>query len=370
MDFSRLINYLEQRDKNLIPDCRVVVYKDHECLLDRSFACSDVTESEKNKDMYYLFSASKVITCTSALRLVEDGKLGIDDPVSKYLPEFAELYIIKDVKKVPAKNTLTVRHLFSMQGGLTYNLGHEEIQKIKDATDNKATTREIMRGIAKMPLSFEPGTNYQYSLCHDVLAAVIERISGLSFAESMRKEIFDPLGMENTSFAADDRMAPQYALNWDTREIHPHTLTCDYRLAPGYFSGGAGIVSTLDDLSVFLDALACGKSADGYRLLKDETIRQMQREQLSSIAKDPSFGCSSGPGYGYGLGVRTLVDNSQGQKSPLGEFGWDGAAGCYALCDPKNGLSIAFTTQVLGWVGVPGMSHAPIRDGVYEALSL
>ena len=186
----------------------------------------------------------------------------------------------------------------------------------------------------------------------------------------MEKEIFSPLGMEHTSFEADSRLAPQYALNWETREIRPHPATCDYRLALGYFSGGAGLVSTVDDLSLFLDALSCGESREGYRLLKVETLRLLHTEQLSFLAKDPSFGCSSGPGYGYGLGVRTLVDKSQGQKSPIGEFGWDGAAGCYTLCDTKNGLSIAFTTQVLGWVGVPGMSHAPIRDGVYEALSL
>lgn len=361
-DFSKAEQWLDHILTLGMPFCQLHVKQHHKTLLRTQRGPVDF------HNRFFLYSCTKVMTCTAMLRLLEQGRAALSDPVSKFIPSYKEAFVMKSGVPCPPDREMTLHHLFTMTAGLDYDLSAPAIAEA--AAKENASTLDIVSAFPKKALSFSPGERWQYSLCHDVLAGVIESITGLSFAEYIQKEIFDPLGMENTSFAADDRMAPQYALNWDTREIHPHTLTCDYRLAPGYFSGGAGIVSTLDDLSVFLDALACGKSADGYRLLKDETIRQMQKEQLSSIAKDPSFGCSSGPGYGYGLGVRTLVDNSQGQKSPLGEFGWDGAAGCYALCDPKNGLSIAFTTQVLGWVGVPGMSHAPIRDGVYEALSL
>ncbi len=374
MNFSGLINYLEQRDKNLIPECRVVVYKDHECLLDQSFASNDVAESEKNKDMYYLFSASKVITCTSALRLVQDGKLGIDDPVSKYLPEFAELYIIKDGKRVPAKNTLTVRHLFSMQGGLTYNLGHEEIQKIKDATDNKATTREIMRGIAKMPLSFEPGEKYQYSLCHDVLAAVVEVASGKQFSDYLHEIIFDPLGMKDITLRPTEkvlaRMKQQYVADGYSLKAVPKAAECPYILSERYESGGAGMISTLEDYAIFVDAMACGTSKDGYRILKPESIRLMQTNQLGEQSlKTYLVSGYRKAGYGYGCGVRTMMDPKAAlSKGPVGEFGWDGAAGAYCLIDPENHISLYFAMHVLNCAYAYQNVHHSIRNFVYEAI--
>ena len=174
MNFNGLTEFLKNVDHNLIHDCEIVVFKEHKCIYKNRFTADDVDPSEDKKDMYYLFSATKVITATATMRLVEEGKIGLDDPVKKYLPEFAELYVLKGGEKVKAKNVLTVRHLLSMQGGFNYNLGHEEIVKIKEQSGNMASTREVVSAIAKMPLVFEPGENYLYSLCHDVLAAVVE----------------------------------------------------------------------------------------------------------------------------------------------------------------------------------------------------
>lgn len=361
-DFSNVENWLDHILTLGIPFCQLHVKQNHETILRTQRGPVDFD------NRFFLYSCTKPVTVTAALRLMDQGKLQLSDPVTKYLPSFKNAFILKDGVPCPPKKEMTLHHLFTMTAGLDYDLSAPAIREA--ASRPEADTFSIVSAFPKKALSFSPGDKWQYSLCHDVLGAVIERVSGMPLSEYMEKEIFSPLGMEHTSFETDSYLAPQYALNWETREIHPHPATCDYRLAPGYFSGGAGLVSTLDDLSLFLDALSCGKSREGYPLLKEETLRMLHTEQLSRMARDPSFGCSSGPGYGYGLGVRTLVDNSQGQKSPIGEFGWDGAAGCYALCDTKNTLSIAFTTQVLGWVGVPGMSHAPIRDGVYEALSL
>ena len=183
MNFTELENYMKGIDTNIIPDCEIAVYKDHKCLYKNSFSRPNYSAEESEKDLYYLFSASKVITCTAAMRLIEDKKLGLDDPVSKYLPEFEKLYVMKNGEKVPAENTLTVRHLMSMQGGFTYNLGFEGIKRIQRESGNKATTREVVSALAEMPLSFEPGENYQYSLCHDILAAVFEVVSGKKVPE-------------------------------------------------------------------------------------------------------------------------------------------------------------------------------------------
>lgn len=361
-DFSNAENWLDHILTLGVPFCQLHVKRNHETLL-------RLQRGPVNFDnRFFLYSCTKPMTVTAMLRLMDQGKACLSDPVSRYIPSFQNAFILKDGVPCPPEREMTLHHLFTMTAGLDYDLAAPAI--LDEIKKKDANTFSIVSAFPRKALSFSPGEKWQYSLCHDVLGAVIERITGLSFAAYMQKEIFAPLGMEHTSFETDAALAPQYALNWETREIHAHPATCDYRLAPGYHSGGAGVISTVDDLSLFLDALSCGESRDGYRLLKPETLKLLHTEQLSSIAADPSFGCSSGPGYGYGLGVRTLVDNSQGQKSPLGEFGWDGAAGCYALCDAKNGLSIAFTMQVLGWVGIPGMSHAPLRDGVYQSLSL
>lgn len=378
MDFTKLTTYLEQRDSNLIPDCRLVVFQDHACLYDRSFSRADVAPSEQNKDMYFLFSASKVITCTAALRLIEDGKLGMDDPVSKYLPEFAELYKWENGNVVPVKNVLTVRHLFSMQGGLTYDLGHPEIQKIKADTNNQATTRDIMRGIAKMPLSFEPGENYQYSLCHDVLAAVVEVAAGMKFSAYLHAVIFDPLGMKDitlhSSDAVDARLKQQYCVDQYTFSAVPKAANCPYILTEQYESGGAGMISTLEDYIIFADAMACGSSKDGYRILKPETVELMHTNQLCEKGLQTYRGVYSNrkEGCGYACGVRTMMDpKADWSYSPVGEFGWDGAAGAYTVIDPKNHISLYYAQHVMGAPYTAPYSsslHHSIRNFVYQAI--
>lgn len=375
MNFTELENYLKKIDTNLIPDCEIAVYKDHECLYKNSFSRPDYPAEENEKDLYYLFSASKVITCTAALRLVEDGKLGIDDPVSKYLPEFTRLYVLKDGEKVPAKNTLTVRHLFSMQGGFNYNLGFEGIKRVKAETDNKASTREIVAAIAEMPLSFEPGENYQYSLCHDILAAVIEVASGKKFSEYLNEVIFAPLSVKNISFVPTDeimkRMKQQYVVDPVTFTAMPQSATCAYRLSDNYESGGAGMIASLADYIKIADAIACGESADGYRILKPETVQLMKTNQLCETALNTFRSPTSHfKGYGYGMGVRTMMDRrADNSLSPVGEFGWDGAAGAFCLIDTDNHLSIFYAQHVLGCGYVYTNVHKAIRNLVYKALA-
>lgn len=373
MDFSGLTNYLTNLDHNLIPDCEVAVYKDHECLYKNSFAKSGYNPEEADKDTYFLFSASKVITCTAALRLVEEGKMQLDEPVSKYLPEFAELFVRNGDDKVPAKKTLTIRHLFSMQGGFTYYFGYESIQKVIKESNNQASTREVVAAIAKMPLEFEPGDNFHYSLCHDILAAVVEVASGKKFSEYLNEIIFAPLGMKDTTFVATDdmlsRMKQQYRIDPATFTAVPQKATCAYCLSENYESGGAGLISTLEDYAKFVDALACGESKDGYRLLKPETVELMKTNQLNGAALNTYRANTHNKGYGYGLGVRTMIDQQiESALSPKGEFGWDGAAGAYCLIDTDNHLSIFYAQHVLGCSYAYSNVHKAIRNFVYKAL--
>lgn len=373
MSMEALIEYIEKRDRNLIPECEIAVFQDHQCLCRRFWTAGGEAGVDRERNLYFLFSATKVITCTAAMRLVEEGKLGLDDPVYKYLPEFEELYVKTDAGLQKAKKVLTVRHLFSMSGGFTYNLGFDGILKVVEQTNRQATTRQIAGALSKMPLIFEPGENYQYSLCHDILAAVVEVASGMQFSEYLSQVIFTPLGMKDTTFRQTDevhaRLMPQYTVSpWlnVASEIEPQ---CAYALSDRHESGGAGLISSADDYARFADAMASGSSADGYRLLKPETVALMRTPQLcerahATFALNPNF-----KGYSYACGVRTLVDREAAHaKSPLGEFGWDGAAGAYVLIDPAHRLSIFYAQHVLGCGYAYSTLHPTIRNLTYDAI--
>ena len=286
MDFTKLKNYLDNIDKNMVPSYRCIVKKGNETVFEYFNAREDIYESEKDKKYYYIFSASKVITCTALMRLYEEGKLDINDPVYKYLPEFKELYIggsfqecakVIDKETMPkAENVLTIKHLLTMSGGYTYNLGHPEILKVLEEKGDDVTTLDIVRAIAKFPLMFEPGENFNYSLCHDIIGGIIEVVSGKKFSEYLDEIIFSPLGMKDTTFRLTEdivkNMHQQYRVEpGNFIAIEQPALYCPYAFKGQYESGGAGLISTAEDYIKFASCLANGTSEDGYRILKRET---------------------------------------------------------------------------------------------------
>lgn len=377
MDFSPIINYIENtlRKEMGVPGCDIKIMRSHETLLRYSSGTRDYehTQDVRRDDMYLLFSCTKPITCAAAMRLVEEGIIQLDDPVSKYLPEFKDAFLLKDGKPTPVENIMTIRHLFTMSAGLDYGLHAQPIQDVIAANPNAGTV-DIVKAFVRSPLQFEPGSKFLYSLCHDALAAVIEVASGKRFSQYLQETIFEPLGMKDTTFQITpeqkERLAAVY-LAPQGQGCQPYHQDCDFKLTDCYESGGAGLYSTVDDYSLFADAMANGGiGATGKRILKPETIDLMRTEQLNNYAMDPRFGCAAGPGYGYGLGVRTLIDKSEGQRSSLGEFGWDGAAGAYVMIDPKYDLSIFFAMHVRAWPNLIGCGHAPLRDLTYEILGL
>ncbi|UZQ86965.1 beta-lactamase family protein [Thermoclostridium stercorarium] len=316
-----------------------------------------------------------MFTCTAVMQLIEKGLIGLDSPVSDYLPEYKNLTVKTDRGIVPAKNPMTIRHLLSMQSGLNYNLDAPSILKIKKETNNQATTRQVIAALANEPLDFEPGTHFQYSLSHDVLGAVIEVVSGQRLGEYFKKNIFEPLGMKNTGFELTPErkanMSDLFSFDMNTMTSTPVPNHNRYVLTRNYESGGAGLISTVDDYLLFLDAMCHGgTSKDGYRLLSKESIDLMRRDQLNEVSKK-DFDLFGRHGYSYGLGVRTLIEKEKsGVKSPLGEFGWDGAAGAYALIDVTNNLAIFYIQHVLQCGYVYNVIHPKVRDLTYEMLGL
>lgn len=387
MNFSKLTAYLNTLENTYeVHGLDIQVCRDHEVLYRHMTGHSDYEKKipVSANDLYNIYSCSKVITMTGVMQLIEQGKLGLYDELSKYLPEFGTMKVASDFRlgmlpftwptlaspTVPAEKPILIHDMMSMTAGFSYDTASEPIREVQQRTANKGTTREVVSAMAKMPLICQPGTRYSYSLSHDVLAAVVEVVSGMTFGEYMNKNIFEPLGMTDVYYQVPaeqaHRLSAQYARDFETGVMRPdHSMT--YRLTENYESGGAGLAITVSDYSKLADALACGgMGATGNRILKPESVLLMSRNWLDETELQ-DFAMAGKVGYGYGLGVRTLIDGSK-SKSPIGEFGWDGAAGAYALVDPKNKVSVFYAQEVLGMLAAYFEIHPTIRDLVYEAL--
>lgn len=324
--FDRLKAFCDSFLEKGLPGFDLIIYKDGECVLRYANGYSDVENKIKmtGKERFNIYSCSKPITCTAALQLFEKGLFSLDDKISDYMPEFKEMTVKVDGSVKKATNDITIKDLFGMSSGLSYNVKTPDILKFKEASNGRCPTRETMKYIAKEPLSFEPGEKWQYSLSHDVLAALVEVITGEKFEDYVKKNIFDVLGMCNSTFMLPenelDTISPQYNFSCG-KLVKISKQIVDYKIGTEYASGGAGAISTVDDYIKFLEGLRT------YKLLKPETIALM----TTDLGKWPS------DTHGYGLGVRCPkgVDKYT-------DFGWGGAACSYLAVDIENAISIFF----------------------------
>lgn len=376
MDFAPLTAYLDSLAGEGVPACDCVIHVNQQPVYRhiRGLAHPAQGVPASQDDLYWLYSASKVITCAAVMQLVEQGRLGLEDEVGRYLPEYAHLTVRKGDAVVAAQRPMTVRHLFTMCGGLTYDLYTLPVMETKERTGNRATTRELVEAFARNPLAFEPGTHFQYSLCHDVLAAVAEAVTGMTFGDYLSERIFRPLGMTDTGYRMTPqqrrRLSAQYQYDADSHAAVPVDGGNGFVLSDCYESGGAGLFGSVNDYIRFADALCCGGvGANGARILSAASIDQMRTCQVTGdCARD--FDLVGRRGYGYGLGVRTLTDKSLGAKSPLGEFGWDSAGGAFILMDPDNRIALVYMQHVIGCAPAYDVFHPTIRDLAYTCLGL
>lgn len=392
MDFMPLKNCLDNILKTCnTPSVDCVVYRDHVPLF-RYFAGLSDIENHKaigGDELYLIFSMTKMLTCTAALQLLEQGKYTLEDELATYIPAFRRMKITKDVLNTAnaarittgesmgecvavhndgyAHNPIRIIDLFTMRGGLDYDLSDKGIQAALAA--GKRSTLELVEAMAEKTLGFEPGTRFRYSLCHDVLGALVEVWSGERLGDYMQKHIFQPLGMQNTAFGVPQdeesraRMAARYS--YENGVPVRQGMECVYNITAEYQSGGAGLCSCTEDYALFLDALACGGvGKSGCRILKEDTVRLMQTNHLEGQALEDFHELRAG--YGYGLGVRTHMDKAaSGSLSPVGEFGWDGAAGGFSMVDTENRLSLTYFQHSHSWsVAMQG----EMRNALYSCL--
>lgn len=333
--------------------------------------------------VYRLFSNTKVVICAAALLLYERGQFLLNEPLYTYFPEYRNPQVVHhypngytDIK--PAKKPILVRDAFCMTVGLPYPFGDspsaKEMGRIKrelKEKHGKYDLRTEIKAVADVPLAFEPGTRWLYGYGHDLVAGLIEVISGKPVGQFLQEELFEPLGMTSTGYRykgdIEARMATMYQRSDDGSMKAIDGFLDEYHQPDAlYEMGGAGLYSTVRDYLRFTQMLANGGTLDGVRIMGRKTIDLMRTNHLSDVQLT-DFTNSYLAGYGYGLGVRTMMDPAAGHaNSSVGEFGWTGAAGTWASIDPSERFSVVYMHQLS-----PNMEeyhHLRVRAAAYAGL--
>ena len=340
-------------------------------------------------DLFRYASMTKMVTSVAAMILVEEGRIGLDDPVARHLPAFTGLQVRRaDGTLTAPERAPTVRDLLTHTAGFSYNFmnraGLVELYRAAGVTDGLAdpdvSTAEAMRRLASVPLAHQPGAEYHYSLATDVLGAVIEQVTGRPLGSFVSERIARPLGLESWVFRATPGMRDRFvpvtrpaqvtgALGTGfvpvaAREAMPFpasrgeaTLDPNRAFAPSaYHSGGGGMSGNTADYARFLQMLANGGELDGARILRAETVREMTRNHTGALAT------LRGPGWGFGLGPGVLLDPAAANsRLPAGSWGWGGIYGTQFWVDPANRVVGVVMTQtaIIG--------SGPIANAVREA---
>lgn len=380
MDFSRLDDFLDKNTGNeIVPGSSCIIHYKNEKVYLKNTGFSDFDTKEKMTENTLLnfYSMTKPVTCALALTLYEKGLYLLNDPLYKYMPEFKDMTVKKIIdgreEIIPCSTPITVRDLFTMCAGFDYNINSPAVIRAKEKTNGCVPTVDFVKELSKEPLLFEPGTRWEYSLCHDVLGAFIEVVSGKKLSELMSEVIFKPLGMGNTGFYIDEfgceRLGTQYDYNPKTKKADKVSHSNMFKLGEEYESGGAGLISCAQDYSKFAYAMANkGVGINGKRILSEATINLMRTNCLNEESIK-SYDWPDLAGYGYGLGVRTMMDLANaGSNGSVGEFAWNGAAGSYALFDPQKQLSVTYTQHVLMNNGGCERIHSRLRNVIYSCL--
>jgi len=355
--FENLTKWFSIAKKMGIPSMHCVVMYKGERVYDRRSGYRDEQGTAlSGNELYNIYSCSKPITCALALRLYEKGLFKLTDDLAEYMPEFSDMHVLQNGAIVKAENKIKVKDLFAMTAGFDYDLTAKEIQLAVKETDGKCPTREVIKYLAKKPLCFEPSTGWKYSLCHDVLAGLIEVISGEKFGDYAKRVLFEPLAMRDTSFLLTeekkDRLAEQYRYFPETKSYKNIGKTTNpYRFGTEYESGGAGAISCVDDYIKFLEGLRTEK------IISQETLTEMTTDTLTNEQRKGYTMCAKD--YGFGLGVRCPMPS--GNRT---DFGWGGAGGAFLAVDMNKEITMFHAQHVF---------NAPthnIRKDLIEATKL
>ena len=331
-------------------------------------------------DLFRIYSMTKPIVSVAAMMLVEEGKLELDAPVSRYIPALAQMKLGVEQTGMLGQKTLvleevsrpmTVRDLLRHTSGLTYGFFGPGLVKQAYRESGLESARGIDNAqfaerIAKLPLAYPPGSTWDYSNSIDVLGRVLEVASGQPLGVLLKTRLFEPLGMKDTAFSVPDaERQARIAEPFGGDGITPGSTLFDPRRPAAFESGGGGLISTAPDYARFLLMLRNGGELDGRRYLQAATLQDMTRDQLGpKIVRTALYLPGADYGFGLGFAVRTRPA-APGRDSAVGEYYWGGAAGTYMWVDPVNDLFVVYMMQSPRQ-RVP--HRAALRERVYAAL--
>ena len=366
-----------------VPGAVVFIARNGRVAYHKAFGYRDIGTKAplKPDDIFRIASQSKAITSAAVMLLWEEGRFGLDDPIERYLPEFAKPTVLTKFNAAdstyeaePARRSITVRHLLTHSSGIDYaGIGSDEFKAIyakagvpSGIGNDRYTIGEKMRVLGKLPLRHQPGERFTYSLGNDVLGYFVEVISKMPFDQFLRTRIFEPLGMRDSWFylpadravrlvtlheGVEGKVLPRKGKLFD--DVNP-----DYPNLKGtYFSGGAGLSGTIEDYAKFLQLFLNGGAFNGARLLSPKTIELMLTDQLPALPNNE---------FGLGFGLETAANDHQSPRS-IGSFSWGGAFSTSYWADPKEQLVALVYTNTFNVPGA-GLIGARFPTLVYSAL--
>lgn len=317
--------------------------------------------------IFRIYSMTKPVVCTALMTLYEEARFHLHEPVATYLPAFAKVKVWNGGQTLAEPvRPITIRDLFTHTAGLTYNfLEDTPVGKMYlDAgllRDPGAPLEAVAGELARMPLAFQPGSRWHYSMGTDVLAHLIEVLSGQPLQEFLRERIFGPLGMQDTDFSVPEAKRPRVAAMYGHPDIATHTFSACIAAPVGpvdvsktypmdntttFARGGYGLFSTAADYLRFAQMLLNRGELDGERILSPAVVGLMHSNHLPASLLPYSIASVAAPGYGFGLGSRVLLNPAEsGLPGSVGEFGWAGAANTYYWVDPKLEMIGIYMTQ-------------------------
>lgn len=335
--------------------------------------------------IFRIYSQTKPVTGVAMMILFEEGKWTLDDPVSKFIPEFANLRVFKSVNAdgsfdtVPAERPPTMRELMSHSAGFAYGLVPDNPldKAYADKVLGARSRDDFVKAIAEIPLVDQPGKRWKYSIAVDIQGLIVEKLTGQSLGDFMKARIFDPLKMKDTGFwlpaEKADRLASLYVWNPKANKLVPADgfMVLDITKPPVMASGGGGLVSTNADYARFAQMLLNGGELEGARILKPETVKLMRTNALSDTimnSSDPPF--NTARGRGFGLDFAVVLDSAKAGPQGEGTYSWGGAAGTWFWIDPKNDLFFLGMIHILNKGGDPAIKDIDDDSAklVYDAL--
>jgi len=366
-----------------IPGAILLLQQHGKPVYHENFGVRDVaTEISMSADtIFRLYSMSKPITSVMAMMLVEEGKLSLDDPVSKYIPAFAKMKVGVETKAEDGKVALvleaqnrpvTIKDLLRHTSGLPYGYHGggmvRELYAEANLFQSNLSNADFVAKITTLPLVEQPGTAWDYGFSTDVLGRVVEVASGKTLLQFEKERLLDPLGMTETAFfVADPAKFPRVAEPMpEDRNINPTTPVRDIRRPSKWESGGGGMVGTIGDYARFAQMLLNGGIYEGRRYLKPETIALMASDHIgpeTKIARDQNYYPGDSSGFGLGFAVRTAVP--PGTAWPLGEYRWDGVGGTFFFIDPEDDLFGIFMVQT---PSQRGRIQLALKTLIYQAM--